>query len=125
MAASDEQCWSVDIPLSDEQTTVHILAGDTPAATLRAFSQLTGPAQEPPDWIFGPWMSGNEWNTQAEVMRQVALTEQHDIPATVLVIEAWSDETTFYIWNGAEYDAVPGDRSLRYDDFRFPPTAVA
>ena len=40
---------------------------------------------------------------EARVMEEVDQTLKHDIPATVLVIEAWSDEMTFYIWNDAKY----------------------
>src|SRR6185436_5887261 len=69
----------------------------------------------------GPWMSGNEWNTQARVIEEVEQTQKYDIPATVLVIEAWSDETTFYIWNDAEYTPRPGAESFRYEDFTFRP----
>ncbi len=38
----------------------------------------------------------------------------------MLVIEAWSDETTFYIWNGAEYQAGEGAGALKLADFKFP-----
>jgi alpha-glucosidase (family GH31 glycosyl hydrolase) len=99
---------------------VDFFAG-TPLAQLQAMTARTGrPAEPPPAWAFGPWMSSNEWNNQARVEREVALTRQHKIPATVLVLEAWSDETTFYIWNGATYEANPGDWVPQLADFRFP-----
>jgi alpha-glucosidase (family GH31 glycosyl hydrolase) len=66
-------------------------------------------------------MSSNEWNTQERVLSEVAQTEVLGIPATVLVIEAWSDETTFYIWNGARYAARDGAAVFRLTDFTFPP----
>ncbi len=121
LAATDSTVWTADVPLVDGHLRAHLFAAGSPLANLSAYSRLTGPAERPPDWIFGPWMSGNEWNTQAEVMRQIDLTADHDIPASVLVIEAWSDETTFYIWNGAQYDAQPSDQPLRYEDFSFSP----
>ena len=65
-------------------------------------------------------MSSNEWNTQARVERELALTLEHDVPATALVIEAWSDETTFYIWNGAQYTPRAGSDRPRLADFSFP-----
>lgn len=121
LAAMDNAAWSAVLPL-DRALTVHLFTGAGPLSHVQSFNRLTGPAEQPPDWIFGPWMSGNEWNTQAEVMRQVALSAEHDIPATVLVIEAWSDEATFYIWNGADYTPRVDDQPLRYDDFSFSPT---
>jgi alpha-glucosidase (family GH31 glycosyl hydrolase) len=65
-------------------------------------------------------MSGNEWNSQARVMEQVRKTIEHHIPATVLVIEAWSDEATFYVWNDARYAPRPADEPFSYSDFTFP-----
>lgn len=100
--------------------TLDLFPGD-PAACVRALTARTGrPAAPPPDWAFGLWMSSNEWNTQARVEREVALHHEHGIPATVLVIEAWSDESTFYIWNGARYTPRGGDWAPRLADFRFP-----
>lgn len=45
--------------------------------------------------------------------------EKHDFPASILVLEAWSDEATFYIWNGAKYQPKPDGAALQYDDFDF------
>jgi alpha-D-xyloside xylohydrolase len=73
----------------------------------------------PPKWTLGPWISANRWRTQAQTEAQLALLEQHGFPATVLVIEAWSDESTFYIFNGAEYRPVGGGETLQYADFDF------
>ena len=36
-----------------------------------SFAQMTGPVALPPDWAFGLWMSSNEWNSQARVLREV------------------------------------------------------
>jgi len=53
-------------------------------------------------------------------MEQVHTTLEKDIPAGVVVIEAWSDETTFYIWNDAIYAPKPGSDAFTYKDFSFP-----
>ncbi len=99
---------------------VDLFAGK-PAACVRALVELTGkPLAPPPAWAFGLWMSSNEWNTQARVEHEVAQTQAHAIPATALVIEAWSDETTFYIWNGACYTPRAGDWRPQLADFTFP-----
>ena len=101
------------------KVTFDLFAG-TPLAILHDFTALTGRPETLPDWAFGPWMSSNEWNTQARVERELALTLEHDVPATALVIEAWSDETTFYIWNGAQYTPRAGSDRPRLADFSFP-----
>jgi len=81
---------------------------------------MTGPPALPPLWAFGLWMSANEWNSQARVMEEVEQSIAHDIATSVVVIEAWSDEATFYIWNDAQYTPHEGDRFFGYEDFTFP-----
>ncbi|HZY67831.1 MAG TPA: TIM-barrel domain-containing protein, partial [Devosia sp.] len=84
------------------------------------FLSLTDEPENVPLWALGPWMSSNNWDSEAEVRKQVELTEAHGIPATVLVIEAWSDEATFYIFNDASYAEKPGSDAFTYSDFSFP-----
>lgn len=97
-----------------------IQVGD-PAAQIAAYQRTTGAAALPPVWAFGPWMSSNGWNTQAEALEQVEQMRSLAIPATVMVLEAWSDEETFYIWNDAVYAPRADGGAFRYADFRFPP----
>lgn len=121
LAASQESQWSLEAHLGPQaQISFHLFAGSSPLENLHAFSAFVGKPQLPPSWAFGPWMSSNEWHTQAEVLKQARLTDEYGIPASVLVIEAWSDETTFYIWNGARYTAKPGSQVFSYADFTFP-----
>ena len=93
----------------------------TPAALLRAYAADTGEAVLPPKWAFGPWMSSNGWNTQKEAMEQLEKMRETAIPATVMVLEAWSDEETFYVWNDASYTPRADGGAVHYDDFTFPP----
>jgi alpha-glucosidase (family GH31 glycosyl hydrolase) len=65
-------------------------------------------------------MSGNAWNTQREVEEQLRLSDELGLPATVAVIEAWSDEATFYIWNDAQHAAGSGGHAFGLDEFTFP-----
>src|SRR5205085_1701653 len=89
---------------------------------LAAFQDVAGrPAEPPPDWVYRLWMSGNEWNTQARVLEEVDRSEREGIPVGAVVIEAWSDETTFVAFNGAEYDVHPDGSPHRLTDFTFPP----
>ncbi|MFO7244577.1 MAG: glycoside hydrolase family 31 protein [Actinomycetes bacterium] len=94
--------------------------GGAPHEVLRAFLDEVGRAEELPSWVFRLWASGNEWNTQAEVERQLALHRQHEIPIGALVIEAWSDESTFTVWRDAEYTPREDGGPLRLADFTFP-----
>ena len=121
LAASHPGRWSFNAELGPEASLDTFLIPGEPRAVITAFTDLTGKPALPPAWAFGPWMSGNEWNSQATVMEQVHKTLEHRIPASVIVIEAWSDESTFYIWNDAQYAPKPSDEPLTYGDFTFPP----
>lgn len=87
---------------------------------VRAYHQDTGAPALPPRWAFGPWMSSNNWDNQALSLEQARITRELDIPATVFVLEQWSDEATFYIFNDALYDRKSGGDRFNLADFRFP-----
>ena len=101
---------------------INFLLGDPaqPLQLVSRLSSLTGLPVLPPAWAFGLWISSNEWNSQGRVEEIVNLHKENGIPFTVLVLEAWSDENTFYIWNDASYESKPGAENFSYDDFTFP-----
>lgn len=74
-----------------------------PQAILEQFILRTGSPVLPPDWAFGVWISANGWNSDAEVDAQLNALKRYDYPADVMVLEAWSDERTFYRWNDAAH----------------------
>lgn len=86
---------------------------------ISAYMERFGPAKLPPAYAFGIWISANRWHCQEDVERQLELLERYDFPATVMVLEAWSDEATFYIWNGASYEPRPDGEALSPEDFDF------
>ncbi|WP_084961249.1 TIM-barrel domain-containing protein [Thermoactinospora rubra] len=101
----------------DAELTVRLHEGD-PAGVLRRFLDDVGRPTELPAWVFRLWASGNEWNTQARVMAEMDRHRELDIPVGALVIEAWSDETTFTAFRGALYE--PSEEPRRYADYTFP-----
>lgn len=94
-----------------------VIRKGTPAQLLKAYTEDTAVAVLPPKWAFGPWMSSNGWNTQTEALEQIRQMRETAIPATVMVLEAWSDEETFYIWNDAIYTPRKDGGPIRYSDF--------
>jgi alpha-glucosidase (family GH31 glycosyl hydrolase) len=54
------------------------------------------------------------------VNAQLANIVNYNIPHTVLVLEQWSDEATFYVWHGATYAPTTGSGALHYRDLTFP-----
>ena len=85
----------------------------------RRYTSVAGRPQLPPKWAFGLWMSANEWNTQTEVNNE-RTTPAPTVSRTVLVLEQWADEATFYIWHGSTYTAKLGSQKFAYTDFTFP-----
>lgn len=120
LCAHDPGIWRIDAEIGDsDNLTLQWFFGN-PKEILQSFIQRTGAITLPPEWVFGPWMSSNEWNSQERVMKEVAKGDSLDIPASVVVIEAWSDEATFYLWNGAEYLPKPSEQPFRLSDLSFP-----
>ena len=121
LAAADPEQWFFRAELNQTgEIAYFLIIDDDPKKIVSRFTDLVGKPAMPPAWAFGPWMSSNDWNSQALVMEQIRQTGEHRIPATIMVIEAWSDESTFYIWNDADYEPVMGADSFSYDDFLFP-----
>jgi alpha-D-xyloside xylohydrolase len=108
-----------DVSPTNQQLVAYLFTGE-PLTMVGQFTHLSGKPSLPPKWAFGPWMSSNNWDSQREVMEQAELTAKYQIPSTVLVIEQWSDEATFYIFNDAQYNVKDGNQSFRYDEFQFP-----
>lgn len=83
------------------------------------YGDVSGKPALPPTWAFGPWISANEWNTQAEIEAEITATNNNSIPTSAIVIEQWSDEQTFYIWNDAAYTAKSGSGTFTNSDFTY------
>lgn len=106
---------SIELPAGTEV----VLFQGQPDQIIREYMSLFGPAILPPEWAFGVWISANRWNTQREAEAQLEKLQKYGFPASVAVLEAWSDEATFYIWNGARYTPAPDGGALRLQDFDF------
>ncbi|MCU6479513.1 TIM-barrel domain-containing protein [Arthrobacter sp. A2-55] len=125
IGASDKDRLLIEAEVGPEPLTGDTLLNlrffdGTPTTVLKSFLSTTGSAKELPDWVFKLWASGNEWNTQAEVMRQMDLHRETRIPVGSVVIEAWSDEATFTAFRDAEYEPTPDGSPHRLSDFTFP-----
>lgn len=118
---SDMAGFTVDTGGALNSTLDYYVFTGTPKQIIDDYTAVSGRPQLPPKWAFGLWMSANEWNTQSEVMAELANTDTYDIPHTALVLEQWSDEATFYIWHGATYTPTAGSGALSLSDLTFPP----
>ncbi len=110
-------CWETSLPVAlrfgaecafEQETespclmSARLLFG-TPAELLAQYSGLTGKPVLPPEWAFGVWISGNGWNSDDEVDAQLAALKRYQYPASVMVLEQWSDEQTFYRWHPSHW----------------------
>jgi alpha-glucosidase (family GH31 glycosyl hydrolase) len=117
---SDRLVVEAEISPDDPTLTVRGFAG-SPSDVIRQFVARTGGAAVPPEWVFRVWMSGNEWNTQERVLREVERSLAEKIPVGAVVIEAWSDEATFTMFRDAKYPLHADGSPHRLADFEFPP----
>jgi 1,3-alpha-isomaltosidase len=90
-----------------------------PRRVLDAFLAEVGRPEVLPSWVLRLWGSGNEWNTQARVEAEVARHRAEDVPLGTVVIEAWSDESTFTRFRDSTAAEQPEPHRLA--DFDFPP----
>ncbi|MDQ1545450.1 MAG: hypothetical protein QOH69_354 [Actinomycetota bacterium] len=117
----DRVCVEIEVDAAADNIAAEVAFYDgSPREVLDAFLWDVGRPKELPPWVFRLWASANEWNTQAEVLRQVELHHEHDIPVGSVVIEAWSDESTFTAWRDAGYTPTGDGSPLHLDDFTFP-----
>jgi len=82
-----------------EVLTHDVLYFGKPMQVLSQYLAATGKPVLPPDWSFGVWISGNGWKNDAEVDAQLEALKRFNYPGTVMVLEQWSDEQTFYRWH--------------------------
>ncbi len=112
-----EGCFRIELS-SDAEWTLYFFYG-TPKEIISQFVEKTGEIMLPPKWAFGVWASANRWNCQKDIEEQLEYAGRYDYPISVIVIEAWSDEATFYLWNGSKYEPVDGAEYLTKEDIRF------
>lgn len=107
------------VDADDPHLDLRLWQGD-PATVLGGFLQVVGAPKTVPAWALRPWISSNEWNTQQRVEAEVARSLDAGIAVGVVVIEAWSDEGTIYLWRDARYEPRRGGDPFRLADFTFP-----
>jgi alpha-glucosidase (family GH31 glycosyl hydrolase) len=124
VGSTDPSRLWVDVELDpaeiDPEVIVTTYAG-RPPEVLAAFLGETGAPKLAPDWVFRPWASSNEWNTEARVRAEVERGLAEGIPVGTVVIEAWSDEATFVAFRDAQYEVHEDGAPHRLADFTFPP----
>lgn len=122
LGVTDPDAIIIEAETNPDNPTLELGLWDgLPAAIIDKFLDRTGRPEAAPPWVFEPWMSSNEWNTQQRVEQETGRSITEDIAAGVLVIEAWSDESTFTAFRDAKYETNVNGEPHTLDDFTFDP----
>ncbi|WP_372636696.1 TIM-barrel domain-containing protein [Cohnella sp.] len=97
----------------------YFYSGDDLKDVIDNYTDTTAKPTLMPKWGFGLWLSANEWDRQSEVDGVLSNLSAYNIPATTLVLEQWSDEETFYIWNDSTYTPKAGSDAFSSSDFTY------
>ncbi|WP_163539853.1 TIM-barrel domain-containing protein [Gracilibacillus sp. YIM 98692] len=115
----DKHTMFIDFTNVYHDTNIHLFIGDF-KEQIEKYMFITGKPAMIPAWALGPWMSSNNWDRQSIVEKEVSLTNKYNIPATVFVLEQWSDEATYYMFNDAQYALKEPGYVHQYNDMHFP-----
>jgi len=88
----------------DELRAVFI-DGPAFADIIEEYTALTGRAPVPPAWSFAPWKSRNVHKNRGEVLEDVEKYREHDLPASVLVIDSpWERGYNDFVLNDDQFE---------------------
>lgn len=116
---SDRLVIEIDIAPNQRLCEIKIYTGD-PTGILKQYISEFPLAQNPPKWIYKLWASSNEWNTQERVEKEIESSIKCGIDIGVIVLEAWSDESTFTVFRDGAYSPTDASRGLRAQEITYP-----
>ncbi|HEY6638448.1 MAG TPA: glycoside hydrolase family 31 protein [Solirubrobacterales bacterium] len=121
----------VEVDLSDDQVSVsvrtasgplrlHLFAGPTPAARLRAFLRATGLPALLPEWAYGHWKSRDVYEHQDDVEDDWRGYRENDLPLDAIVIDSpWETQYNTWRFNPHQFPDAPGlIQGMREDGVR-------
>jgi len=111
--------FEVDIAPGQEECQIRAFSGGPSSILSQYMSEFDLP-KNPPAWIYRLWGSSNEWNTQARVEKEIEESIACGIDLGVIVIEAWSDESTFTVFRDAQYRPNNGSTGLTAKEITYP-----
>ena len=72
-----------------QSMTFHVAFGDSLKDLVRKRESVQGPHRGIPDWAWGPWISRNSFENQAEAEEAINGMVQRNLPVAAIVQEAW------------------------------------
>lgn len=120
VGATNADLLTIEIDMSVDQHHLEFKAYEGSATEmLHAYMTEFDLPKAPPSWIYTLWGSSNEWNTQERVEAEVEASIKHGIELGAIVIEAWSDESTFTVFRDGKYIPNDGSKGLRASDITY------
>jgi len=102
---------SYAVMVEDEALDLFLFAGETPAAILDLYTQVTGRPAGVPRWSLGLWVSRAYYTTPDEAIAVAARLRERKIPADVLTLDgraAWDVDTRFdFTWDPQRFPDPP------------------
>ncbi len=121
VGSTSSELLSIEVKVQANHDSVEVdFFHGSPSEVLSQYLAQVGTPMVPPPWIYELWISSNEWNTQARVDLEVAESLSAGIHPGVIVLEAWSDESTFTVFRDASYQVTDGETGLNAANISYP-----
>ena len=85
----------------------YVAVGDTLRDLVAKRGRLQGPFRTIPDWAWGPWISRNSYEVQAEAVEAIEGMIRRGWPVAAIVQEAWKGESATGDFNNFARDRWP------------------
>lgn len=93
--------------LFDQDLDLFLIAGESPAQIIEAYTHLTGRAPTPPRWSYGMWMSRAYYRTAEAALDVAEKLVERNIPCDVLLLDgrAWHtmEDRFDFQWDSKRY----------------------
>ena len=84
------------IDVNDKELKFYLFIGDSPKDIIEKYTSITGRAELPPVWSFGPWKSRFAGDQKRHIIYEDADKHRElEIPCSVIVLDGWWDEDMF------------------------------
>lgn len=93
------------------QMTFHVAIGDSMKELVSKRESVQGPHKGIPDWAWGPWISRNSFESQAEAEEAIEGMVKRGLPVAAIVQEAWkgsSESGRFNQFDPRRWPDLPG-----------------
>ncbi|MCC2640943.1 MAG: glycoside hydrolase family 31 [Nitrospira sp.] len=85
---------------------LNIVYGPRLPEVLMRYTEMTGRPPLPPPWVFGHWISSDEWRSGGEVRYAVSRFRQRGIPSSIFVFDSpWETAYNDFQFNRAQFAA--------------------